>query len=111
MDSHTVVGVGNIYANEALFLSGIRPSIPAGRISSARYDYLVRNIKATLRRAIQLGGTTLRDYTGSDGNPGYFQQTLKVYGRNGQPCRHCGRLIARAPGSQRATYFCRHCQR
>jgi len=110
MDSHTVVGVGNIYANEALFLCGVRPSARAGKVSLARYDKLSLCIKETLAMAIKKGGTTLRDYTGSDGNPGYFQQTLNVYGRKGLPCRKCRQPIHHYIQGQRATYYCRHCQ-
>jgi formamidopyrimidine-DNA glycosylase len=110
MDSHTVVGVGNIYANEALFLAGIRPGTPANTVSLPRYNKLITCIKQTLKRAIKLGGTTLRDFVNSDGNPGYFQQTLNVYDRKGEPCRICGRPIHRTVMGQRATYYCGHCQ-
>jgi formamidopyrimidine-DNA glycosylase len=110
MDSHTVVGVGNIYANEALFLAGIRPDTPAGEVSLPRYSALTACIKQTLKRAIRQGGTTLRDFVNSDGNPGYFQQTLNVYGRKGLPCKKCGQLIRHSILGQRATYYCNHCQ-
>ncbi|MEX2352685.1 MAG: bifunctional DNA-formamidopyrimidine glycosylase/DNA-(apurinic or apyrimidinic site) lyase [Gammaproteobacteria bacterium] len=111
MDSHIVVGVGNIYANEALFLSGIRPATPAGKISGPRYKKLAMYIKKTLKMAIKQGGTTLRDFAGGDGKPGYFQQSLNVYGRSGQPCRKCKRPIRHQVIGQRATYYCGHCQR
>lgn len=110
MDSHTVVGVGNIYANEALFLAGIRPDVQAGEVSLPRYNKLTACIKQTLKRAIRQGGTTLRDFVSSDGSPGYFQQTLNVYGRKGQPCHVCGNLIKHRNINQRATYYCTHCQ-
>lgn len=111
MNSHVVVGVGNIYANEALFLAGIKPNIAAGRVSKPRYGKLVEAIKTVLTRAIAQGGTTLRDFTASDGNPGYFQQQLNVYGRGGEPCPRCGTTIKSAQQGQRATYYCPHCQR
>ncbi len=111
MDSHTVVGVGNIYANEALFLAGIRPDTPAGKVTLPRYNMLTSCIKQTLKRAIRKGGTTLRDFVNSDGTPGYFQQTLNVYGRKGLPCKQCGQSIRHSIIGQRATYYCRHCQR
>jgi len=89
MNSHVVVGVGNIYASEALFMSGIRPGKSAGRVSAAAYDDLANNIKKVLSAAIKQGGTTLRDFVNSSGEPGYFQQTLNVYGREGEPCKVC----------------------
>src|SRR3990167_7362776 len=89
MDSHIVVGVGNIYANEALFMAGIHPKRAAGKVSLARYEKLVQAVKQVLADSIGMGGTTLRDFVGGDGKPGYFQQTLRVYGRGGQPCRRC----------------------
>lgn len=110
MDSHIVVGVGNIYANEALFMSGIYPSRAAGRVSKARYRILVSNIKQVLTSAIQQGGTTLRDFVGGDGKPGYFQQTLFVYGRQGRPCKHCGQVLEEVRHSGRSTVFCGSCQ-
>lgn len=110
MDSHIVVGVGNIYANEALFMAGIRPSVAAGRISKPRCGKLAEAIKTVLSKAIQQGGTTLRDFTASDGNPGYFQQQLNVYGRGGEPCTQCGTVIKSVQQGQRATYYCPHCQ-
>jgi formamidopyrimidine-DNA glycosylase len=111
MDSKVVVGVGNIYANEALFQAGIRPSTPAGRISQQRYQALVLAIKAVLSQAIKAGGTTLRDFTNSEGKPGYFKQKLQVYGRAGEACTICGTRIKLIQQHQRATYYCTHCQR
>ncbi|TXS93802.1 bifunctional DNA-formamidopyrimidine glycosylase/DNA-(apurinic or apyrimidinic site) lyase [Parahaliea maris] len=111
MDGHVVVGVGNIYANEALFLSGIRPDRAAGRISAARYEQLANNIKQVLTSAITQGGTTLRDFVGGDGKPGYFAQQLYVYGRAGLPCKACGALLREQRLGQRATVYCVTCQR
>jgi len=111
MDSRVVAGIGNIYANEALFLSGIHPARAAGRISAERYRDLGHAIKTILRRAIAAGGTTLRDFTRVDGNPGYFRYKLKVYDRAGEPCPRCQRSIERRWIGQRASYLCRHCQR
>ncbi|MBL1278622.1 MAG: bifunctional DNA-formamidopyrimidine glycosylase/DNA-(apurinic or apyrimidinic site) lyase [Ectothiorhodospiraceae bacterium] len=111
MDSKIVVGVGNIYASEALFRAGIRPSTAAGRVSKLRYQRLVSAIKAVLSEAIKQGGTTLRDFTNSDDKPGYFQQKLQVYGRDKQPCVICGAAIKRMQQGQRTTYYCSHCQR
>jgi len=110
MNSKIVVGVGNIYANEALFLAGIHPKRVAGRISAERYDQLVQAIKKVLRAAIKSGGTTLRDFTAEDGRPGYFQQKLNVYGKAGEPCPVCRTLIKHITRGQRATYFGPHCQ-
>ncbi len=110
MDARVVVGVGNIYANEALFAAGIRPTRAAGRIARNRYDRLAMAVKATLRRAIEVGGTTLRDFSGSDGRPGYFSQSLAVYGREGEPCRACGTRLRGARVGQRATVWCPRCQ-
>jgi formamidopyrimidine-DNA glycosylase len=111
MDSHVVVGVGNIYANEALFAAGIHPASRAGSISKARYELLAQEIINILSRAIAVGGTTLRDFVGGDGKPGYFQQTLMVYGRADQPCHQCGSLLRETRQGQRATVFCSQCQR
>ena len=111
MDSHMVVGVGNIYANEALFISGIDPRRPAGRISAARMEALVLAIQQVLENAIAVGGTTLRDFVNSEGQPGYFRQSLQVYGREGQPCRRCGKPLRQLRLGQRSTVFCGHCQR
>jgi formamidopyrimidine-DNA glycosylase len=111
MDGKVVVGVGNIYANEALFLSGIRPTRPAGRISLARYRRLADVIKQVLTSAIEQGGTTLRDFVGGDGRPGYFAQQLLVYGRAGQPCKCCGASLRELRLGQRSSVYCVTCQR
>ena len=111
MDSHIVVGVGNIYANEALFIAGIDPRRGAGRISRPRYRHLATAIADTLTRAIAAGGTTLRDFSNADGDPGYFQQTLNVYAREGENCRNCGNKIQRLVRSGRSLYYCPRCQR
>ena len=111
MDSKVVVGVGNIYASEALFLAGINPKTPAGRIGRARMQRLVEAIRAVLARAIEQGGTTLRDFSDSAGRPGYFQQQLQVYGRAGEPCRRCGGNIRSLTLGQRSTFYCPRCQR
>ena len=111
MNSHVVVGVGNIYANESLFMSGIRPGRSAGSISRDRYRKLADNISRVLLRAIEEGGTTLRDFVHEDGSPGYFRQQLLVYGRAGEPCRQCGRELKDTRLGQRATVFCTRCQR
>lgn len=110
MNSKIVVGVGNIYANEALFRAGIHPKRSAGRLSDERCARLTRAIKTVLQAAIKAGGTTLRDFTAEDGRPGYFQQQLHVYGKAGQPCSRCGTLIKRITLGQRATYYCPRCQ-
>ncbi|MBK7492675.1 MAG: bifunctional DNA-formamidopyrimidine glycosylase/DNA-(apurinic or apyrimidinic site) lyase [Nitrosomonas sp.] len=93
MNHHVVVGVGNIYANEALFLAGINPKIAAGRIGITRYERLVQAVKHTLQQAIEAGGSSLRDFVNSDGTPGYFQQHYWVYGREGQRCKKCEGMI------------------
>lgn len=111
MDSHVVVGVGNIYANEALYMSGIDPRRAAGRISRARLEKLVSAIKAVLSRAIAQGGTTLRDFVGGDGRPGYFSQQLNVYGRAGELCPSCGNMLQEVRLAQRSTVFCKICQK
>lgn len=111
MDGKVVVGVGNIYASEALFMAGIHPTRPAGRISPARYDALCGAIRDVLERAIRSGGTTLRDFHDSDGNPGYFAQELLVYGREGLPCFNCGTAIRKKVIGQRSSYYCPSCQR
>ena len=110
MDNHVVVGVGNIYANESLFKAGIDPRRPAGKISKKRYQALTQHIKQTLALAIEQGGTTLKDFTQTDGNPGYFAQELLVYGRGGQPCVNCGAKLKEVKIGQRATVFCGSCQ-
>ena len=111
MDNHLVVGVGNIYANESLFRAGIRPSTPANRVSKARLSRLVDEVRATLSDAIAKGGSTLRDYVDSDGEPGYFQLEHFVYGREGEPCRVCGTPIRTRRMGGRATSDCPRCQR
>ncbi|UZR27638.1 bifunctional DNA-formamidopyrimidine glycosylase/DNA-(apurinic or apyrimidinic site) lyase [Methylococcus mesophilus] len=111
MDSHVVVGVGNIYANEALFLAGIHPGRPAGKIGLARYRNLAGRISEVLAASIEQGGTTLRDFVNESGAPGYFKQVLRVYDRGGEPCRVCGAPIRCVRLGQRATYFCPRCQR
>jgi formamidopyrimidine-DNA glycosylase len=111
MDAHIVVGVGNIYANEALFLAGIDPRRAAGKITRPRYDRLADCIKRVLRDAIEQGGTTLRDYVRSSGDLGYFQLKLNVYGKEGEPCPKCGTAIKHLRLGQRSTYFCPRCQR
>lgn len=110
MDQKVIVGVGNIYANEALFMANIHPEQAAGEISVGRYNVLAHAIKTVLRGAIRRGGTTLRDFLDSDGKPGYFIQHLAVYGRQGLPCVRCGETLAALRISQRSTVFCRYCQ-
>lgn len=110
MDSHVVVGVGNIYAAEALHAAGIHPHRPAGRIGLSRYQRLVTEIRAVLTTAIEQGGTTLRDFTNVEGAPGYFRISLAVYGRGGEPCRRCGNTLRNARIGQRATVYCPRCQ-
>ncbi|NKI34189.1 bifunctional DNA-formamidopyrimidine glycosylase/DNA-(apurinic or apyrimidinic site) lyase [Wenzhouxiangella sp. XN79A] len=111
MDNAVVVGVGNIYAAESLFDAGIHPMRAAGRVSRARYAVLAETIRTTLTRAIEVGGTSLRDFTVGDGTPGYFGQELKVYGKAGEPCPVCGAEIKGAVIGQRATTWCSECQR
>jgi len=111
MDGKVVVGVGNIYANEALFFAGIRPDRPAGRVSRARYRRLAAEVKRVLTFAIDQGGTTLRDFVGGDGKPGYFARQLSVYGRAGEPCKRCGRPLREVRLGQRSSTFCVACQR
>lgn len=106
-----VVGVGNIYASESLFRAGIRPTTPAGRVSLARYERLAVAVRETLAAAIERGGSTLRDFVGSDGESGYFQLDCFVYDRAGEPCRMCGSPIRQIVQGQRSTYYCAHCQR
>lgn len=110
MNAQVVVGVGNIYASEALFLACINPRRAAGRISLQRYERLVVAIKEVLTSAIRAGGTTLRDFYGGDGEPGYFQQQLVAYGREGEPCRRCDAPITAIVQGQRSTYYCKQCQ-
>lgn len=111
MDSRVVVGVGNIYANEALFLAGLRPGRAAGRVSRPRFHLLADSIRQVLAAAVAQGGTTLRDFVGSDGNPGYFRQQLNVYDRAGKPCPRCGSALRASRLGQRSTVYCRECQR
>jgi formamidopyrimidine-DNA glycosylase len=111
MDNAVVVGVGNIYANESLFRSGIDPRRAAGKVSKKRYQILTDNIKIVLAKAIEQGGTTLRDFAQADGNPGYFAQQLNVYGRTGQPCDVCQTPIRNKVIGQRNTFFCIKCQK
>lgn len=111
MDQAIVVGVGNIYAAEALFAAGIRPTRAAGRVSRSRYARLADEVKRILAYAITRGGTTLRDFLSPDGAPGYFEQELFVYGRAGQPCRVCTMPIRTIRLGQRSTFFCPRCQR
>lgn len=110
MDQSIVVGVGNIYAAESLFAAGIHPARAAGQVSLARYRDLAAAVKRILSYAIRRGGTTLRDFINPDGQPGYFEQELFVYGRPGQPCRQCGSPIRAVTLGQRSTYYCPRCQ-
>lgn len=110
MDNAVVVGVGNIYAAEALFLAGIDPRRAAGQISRERYVRLTAAIREVLSAAITQGGTTLRDFVSGTGEPGYFAQRLNVYGRDGEPCRRCGRELRLVTLGQRASVFCPSCQ-
>ena len=111
MDGRHIVGIGNIYASESLFLAAIHPSTRASRLSAQRSVRLARAVKATLRTAIRAGGSSLRNYVGSDGAQGCFQRRAWVYGREGQDCRRCGAPIRRVVQGQRATYYCPGCQR
>lgn len=111
MNSHVVVGVGNIYANEALFRAGIHPARAAGRISRARYAGLVDSVRAVLEDAIRQGGTTLRDFVDGEGRPGYFAQQLQVYGRADKPCPRCAAPIRELRIGQRSSFYCPNCQR
>ena len=110
MDSNVVVGVGNIYASESLFLAGISPKREAGKTSKERYKVLTNSIKNVLTDAINNGGTTLNDFSNVDGNPGYFSQVLNVYGRENMSCLRCSGKIKRIIQNQRATYYCPQCQ-
>lgn len=111
MDGRVVVGVGNIYASEALFRAGISPRLAAQRIGRPRCERLVAHIRATLEDAIRAGGSTLRDYVGSHGEAGYFQDQHLVYGRGGSPCRQCGTTVREIRQGQRSTFYCPRCQR
>ena len=110
MNSRLVVGVGNIYASEALFRARIRPRRPAGSLTRAEAAGLVRAVRTVLGQAIRAGGTTLRDYLRADGSPGYFRQQLYVYERAGKPCRRCGTPVRAITQGQRSTYYCPACQ-
>ena len=110
MDGRIVVGVGNIYASESLFSSGIHPRRSSGRISLVRYKRLASNIKRVLQNSIEQGGTTLRDFHNQQGNPGYFARQLLVYGKSGDPCPNCGGAIRQQRIGQRSSFFCVNCQ-
>jgi formamidopyrimidine-DNA glycosylase len=111
MDSATVAGVGNIYANEALWIAGVHPLRHAGRISALRCEWIVAAVRQVLGDAIRQGGTTLRDFHDEQGRKGWFEPQLKVYGRDGQPCPGCGAAIRSIRQAQRATWYCPACQR
>ncbi|QGU31938.1 bifunctional DNA-formamidopyrimidine glycosylase/DNA-(apurinic or apyrimidinic site) lyase [Thermochromatium tepidum] len=110
MDAAVVVGVGNIYANESLFLAGIHPACACNQIDPAGYDRLAETIRLVLGAAIEQGGTTLRDFVNESGAPGYFAQSLRVYGRAGEPCRVCGTPIQQQRIGQRSSFYCPRCQ-
>lgn len=111
MANAIVVGIGNIYACESLFLAGIHPTRPASNISTARLESLYHAVRLVLQRSIEQGGTTLKDFTNSDGQPGYFQQQLEVYGREGKSCHNCNTIIKRITLGQRSTFYCHSCQK
>jgi len=111
MNSQLVVGVGNIYASEALFRARLRPGRAARTLTRADAARLVRAVRTVLRQAIRAGGTTLRDYLGADGAPGYFRQRLYVYERRGKSCRRCGTPVRAMTQGQRSTYYCPSCQK
>ncbi|MBV5309419.1 bifunctional DNA-formamidopyrimidine glycosylase/DNA-(apurinic or apyrimidinic site) lyase [Chromatium okenii] len=111
MDGSVVVGVGNIYANEALFIAGIHPAYPCNRITLAGYRLLARAIRNVLTAAIEQGGTTLRNFVREDGQPGYFTASLRIYGRTGEPCCNCGHPVQQMPIAQRMSFFCPQCQK
>jgi formamidopyrimidine-DNA glycosylase len=111
MDAHLVVGVGNIYASESLFRARISPKKAANKLTRKQCDALVIEIKSTLQDALKAGGSSLKDFFGADGNPGYFQQSYFVYGRTGEPCRECGKPIQTIRQGQRSTFYCASCQR
>lgn len=110
MNPRTVVGIGNIYACEALYMAGIHPQKPSGELKASVVSCLVRSVRKVLRASIEQGGTTLRDFVREDGTPGYFRQSLSVYGRTGQPCRECRTPIEKIVIGQRSTFFCPNCQ-
>lgn len=111
MNASVVVGVGNIYASESLFVAAIHPKRQAGRIALHRMQALADAVKTVLGSAIDAGGTTLRDFYGGDGEPGHFQQQLEVYGRDGEPCLRCKRPVSAIVQGQRSTYYCKNCQK
>lgn len=111
MDAHVVVGVGNIYASEALHIAGIDPRKPAHRVSLPRLERLATAIREVLAASIEMGGTTLRDFLNEKGEPGYFQQTLRVYDRAGECCRQCSSKVRKIVLGQRSTFFCPKCQK
>ncbi|MEE9331831.1 MAG: bifunctional DNA-formamidopyrimidine glycosylase/DNA-(apurinic or apyrimidinic site) lyase [Methylophilaceae bacterium] len=111
MDAHLVVGVGNIYANESLFRASINPQLVSNKLSLSRCEKLVSEIKATLRDALEAGGSSLKDFAAVDGNPGYFQQSYFVYSRMEEPCKVCGTLIKSIRIGQRSTFYCQACQK
>ena len=111
MNSHIVVGIGNIYASEALFRARIHPKTAAGRIGVERYNRLAAAIRDTLQLAIEAGGSSLRDFVSSNGSPGYFQQQYQVYNRTGQPCHQCNQAIRHIRQGQRSSFYCPHCQK
>lgn len=111
MDQGLLAGIGNIYANEMLYVAGVRPTRPAGRLSRAEVQRLYEAMRAVLQDAIQLGGSSISDYRDGDGRTGYFQLTLKVYDRAGQPCDRCGTTVRRIVQAGRSSFYCRVCQR
>jgi formamidopyrimidine-DNA glycosylase len=111
MDQKIVVGVGNIYASEALFAAGIHPKRAASDVSRERYARLAHEVKRILSHAIARGGTTLRDFISPDGEPGYFELELMTYGRAGEPCKACGAPIRAVTLGQRSTFYCTRCQK
>ena len=111
LDGGVVAGVGNIYASESLFVAGIRPQTPASRLGKVRVERLVTAVKTVLRRAIRAGGSSLRDFVGGDGRPGYFQMRWAVYGREGAPCRRCDGRVRLLRQGGRSSYYCPRCQR
>ena len=110
MDSRLVAGIGNIYANEILFAAGLHPLTPANQVSRGQWQKIVTASRRILQQAIRAGGSTIADFLGASGHPGYFQLQFKVYHRQGRPCRKCGQTIARTIVGGRATYFCPGCQ-
>ncbi len=111
MDQESLVGVGNIYACEALFLAGIRPTRPANKVTYKEVELLATSIKQVLEKAIESGGSSFRDYVQTSGNKGYFQHSFQVYGRSGKPCTKCGRKISKITQSGRSTFYCHSCQK